>query len=119
MALSVALVPANGAQAHDDLAMVFAACAGRYSAELEHAWLMNTPQAEELASTRADLLALLEAVMTPETARDALNYRIEAKIAQSALLTTAEFGTNPERTKAAKRLAERHLKGCKRLLLSV
>lgn len=111
-------LPLGSTQAHDTLPQLFAGCAGRYSAEMEHAWLMNRPHAETLAGQRSKLLALLDAVMTPDQAQMLLNYRIEAKMAQAALLTMADFGTNTARAKASSRLAHHHRKNCERLLLN-
>lgn len=114
----LALGPVSTAQADDELPRLFAGCAGRFSAELEHAWLMNRPVAENLAQQRAELLVLLDAVMNPDEARQWLSYRIETKIAQAALLTTSDFDTDESRAQASARLARQHLKSCERLLLN-
>lgn len=104
-------------EAHGDLARLFAGCAGRFSAELEHAWLMNQDKSADLAMQRQDMLVLLDATMDRSDARALLAYRIEAKLAQAALLTLSDFSVDEARARDARRLAERHRTTCHRLLL--
>lgn len=79
------------ARAEDDLLRIIASCAGQLSAELEHQWLMGEPDAEATEARRAALLDILEALLPEDRKSDALNWRIEAKVAQAALLSRATF----------------------------
>jgi len=73
-------------------AVVFAHCAGRFSAELEHAWLVGK-SGTAAASGRSQMIALLEAVspVSGLAPRELLAARIDAKMAHAALLTRAVF----------------------------
>ena len=105
------------ATALDDLTRSFAYCAGRYSAETEHAWLMRDPVADERAAKRAAFVALLEAVAPTEGSGDVLNYRISAKVAQAALLNAAAFSADEAMRLRFRRQAEAHLRTCRGFLL--
>lgn len=93
----------------------FADCAGRYSAMLEHAWLMSEPAAD-YERTRDAFVALLEAVDAAPTAT-VLGRRIEAKAAQAELLRAATFGSDADQAEWARRRYEILLGLCRRLLL--
>lgn len=95
----------------------FAGCAARYSAEMEHAWLMSHPTAEELQDRRLQFLALLDATVPADQARNVMNYRIETKLAHASLLTLATFNDDERRAHSARVVAERHLSTCRALLL--
>lgn len=108
----------NGAlHAAPDLSRIFAGCTGRYSAEMEHAWLVNDPRADELQSQRLTFLSLLEATVPMRERRATLNYRIDVKLAHSALLTTASFSEDASRAAKARTMADAYLLSCNRLLL--
>ena len=88
-ALIATALPAPAAPAEMRL---FATCAGRLSAQMEHQWLLADPAADRTERQRAAMISLLEAAMAPGEERSALALRIEAKAAQAALLTRASFG---------------------------
>lgn len=111
------LLAANGSLAHDGLHHVFAGCVGRLSAEMEHAWLVGSAEADALADQRLVFLSLLEATTSPEHARTTLSYRIEVKMAHASLLTQATFHGDTPRARAADDMAFAHLSACRRLLL--
>ena len=93
----VVLASSHGAaRAMIDLPREFATCAGRYSAMMEHAWLMQAPEAAEYARLRAAFLALVDAV-DDGPGGVTINRRVEAKAAQAELLRMATFGTEPGR----------------------
>jgi hypothetical protein len=75
----------------DPLLREFAVCAGRYSALVEHQWLVDGPGSEASAGTRDSLLALVAAVEDPGMAATVMGWRIEAKVAHKALLARAHF----------------------------
>ncbi len=110
------LAPA-AASALDDLTRSFAYCVGRYSAEMEHAWLMHDPVAEEREAKRAEFITLLDAVAPIGSGRDVLNHRISAKVAQAALLNAASFSTDQGMRARFERQAEAHLRVCRGYLL--
>lgn len=95
----------------------FAGCAGRMSAEMEHAWLINDPQADTYKTQRLTFLSLLDATMPAGQERDVLAARIDAKMAHAALLTAATFGTAPDRAARARKRATWHVSMCRDMLL--
>lgn len=90
----------------------FATCAGRFSALMEHQWITDPPASDRTASLRAAMLSLVEAVTGPEEAAQALNWRVEAKAAQAALLSRATFQGDP----SAASLADRLTRDCAALI---
>lgn len=90
----------------------FAVCTGRFSALVEYQWLADGPASDSSARQRDTLWALVEAVAGPGQAQAALNWRIEAKVAQRALLDRAYFAQD---TAAQKRSAQL-LQGCTDLI---
>lgn len=103
-------------RADTDLTAIFAGCAGRFSAAVEHAWLMQDPLSDEIEARRRAFLSLLDAMGAGEDA-DALARRIEAKAAQAALLRDASFGTDKDRAAWAESRATAQLAHCRQLLL--
>ncbi|MEP1612083.1 MAG: hypothetical protein ABJL72_09190 [Roseobacter sp.] len=99
------------------LSHTFAGCVGRFSAELEHAWLMSKPETSDLEAQRLTFLSLLDATLTQEHARKTLTYRIEVKMAHASLLTLATFGQDAHHARKAKNAALRHITTCQNLLL--
>lgn len=95
----------------------FANCAGRYSAEMEHAWLMSDPKAEDFEHRRKGFVSLLEATTTSENAEQVLSHRINSKHAHAALLYSASFDPDAARSEAARGAATRLLEQCNFLLL--
>lgn len=81
----------NAPAAADPLLRDFAICTGRYSALVEHQWLVDGPASEQSARVRDALWSLVDALATPEEARAAMGWRIEAKAGQRALLARAWF----------------------------
>lgn len=107
----------SAATAERDLVLVFAGCTGRLSAEMEHAWLVSDAQADVFQAQRARFASILDAIMPPERARETLGHRVEAKLAHSAMLTTARFGANPRLAALAERQAQMQVRTCDALLL--
>ncbi len=117
LGLAMTFLMAGAAQALDDLTREFAYCTGRYSAEMEHAWLVNDPDAEEQAARRASFVSLLEAVAPSGSGPVVLNHRISAKVAQAALLARATFDDDPEIRRQSRAQASHLLKSCEGFLL--
>lgn len=122
------LVAPIGAPAHampgemQEMVRLFASCAGRYSATMEHEWLMGR-DGRAAEAQRRGFVALLDAVLPDAraagmTGPQVLNLRIEAKFAQAQLLQTASFHDDPARRDRAAQSAAREIIGCRGLLLS-
>lgn len=98
--LSVALILAacfaTPIRAGDGIVWTFAECTGRLSAQMEHQWLTSDPASETTEARRKVMIALLEATMSKEDPRSILAHRIDAKHAQSQLLTRARFNRDAE-----------------------
>ena len=95
----------------------FATCAGRFSALMEHQWLVDGPASDQTAVIVANMSALVQAVLTEGQGRRALAWRIEAKAAQRALLMQADFGADIPLRQRAQARTEVLLGACRALLL--
>ncbi|MCX7288748.1 MAG: hypothetical protein NTW20_14660 [Rhodobacterales bacterium] len=110
-ALAVGFAGCGPASA-DPLLREFAVCAGRFSALVEHQWLVDGPASDASAGTRDSLLALVEAVEEPGMDATVMGWRIEAKVAQKALLQRAHFAKD----RVADARAEELLQACAELI---
>ena len=122
MALTLPLTGAAALPADPvEQARVFASCLGRFSAEMEHDWLMGG-DGEAARKERRLFESLLDAVL-PDASRGGLggarllHMRIEAKHAQARLLQAAQFQDDPRRAERAGRVALRHVSQCRALVL--
>lgn len=79
----------SGPAMTDPLLREFAVCAGRYSALVEHQWLVDGPASEATARQRDSLVSLVDAVARPEETERAMAWRIAAKVSQKRLLDRA------------------------------
>ncbi len=120
--LGVTLYLAGPASADSrSLVREFAACAGRYSAQMEWRWLMSVEGADVSAANRAYFVDLIEAVM-PEALndglhpRDVLAWRIEAKHAQAKLMQVATFSQEADVATPAVQSAVHYLSYCDAML---
>ncbi|SNR26675.1 hypothetical protein [Puniceibacterium sediminis] len=111
--------PASGLPAAKrDLAYVFADCAGRMSAMMEFQWMFDGAASERTDVTITRFDVLIDATAGPEqTGRELLNWRIEAKMAQSRLLNLATFGQDERLRRQAARAAAQYVAHCEALLL--
>ncbi len=99
-------------------AKTFATCAGRMSALMEHQWMFDGAASDRTERVRAGFVALVDATLGgPVTGRQALAWRIDAKMAQARLLQLAQFGTDDRLRRQAKRSAWLYLSECESLLL--
>jgi hypothetical protein len=96
----------------DPLLREFAVCAGRYSALVEHLWLVDGPASERAAEMRDGFLALVEAVEEPGMEAAVMGWRIEAKAGQRALLQRTFFTQD----QAAGTRSSQLLQGCTDLI---
>lgn len=102
----------------DDQLVQFATCAGRMSALMEHQWLMDGPASERTAKEVAAFSDLVQALIAPDDVRRILAMRIEAKVAQRALLMQADFGHDPRLSALAARRAAKLIGACRAIVLS-
>ena len=100
-----------------DPVVLFATCAGRLSALMEHQWMFDGPGSEDTAVKRAHMIDMLDAVRAPDQGHKVLALRIEAKMAQAALLTRATFNDDPDDKTRAMRLATQRVSECTGVLL--
>ena len=114
--IAVCLSSTMPAQA-EPLTHIFATCTGRFSAELEHAWLMGHPEADSIAHRRAQFEDLLYAVATDGEQRDLLNRRINAKQAHAQILQQATFSTDSAQAEWARRRVNMEIGYCASFLL--
>ena len=99
-----------------EIVRLFATCAGRLSAVMEHEWLLSRPGSEATALRRSRMLDLLEAVTEERNARRILTLRIEAKAAQARLLSRAAFSLDAAEASRAEAAAGRFMARCDALL---
>lgn len=102
----------------DNHLQTFATCAGRLSAVMEYQWMFDGAASEQTKAQRAAVLDLIGAIMPSDRGRDVLQWRISAKLAQSALLTRATFNDDPVDAAWAQRTAARLTQECTGMLLS-
>lgn len=100
-----------------ELSEIIASCTGRLSAEMEFAWLMSDPDADQLENHRAQFIDILESLGPGGDPRQQMALRIETKMAHARLLTTAHFSPDAIRATWAKRQAFRQRSTCENLLL--
>lgn len=105
---------ATAAFGADDPTRVFAGCAGRLSAAMEHRWLMGEP-ADAVMRHRADVLDVLDALPVVDAAAR-LSHRLDAKAAHRRLLHRATFNDDPADAAWAARRAASNLAACTALL---
>ena len=117
LVLIFCLTATGPASARQDLLYTFATCAGRYSALMEHQWLMSDPAADRTEAERAQMISILDSVMTPETAAETLNIRIDAKLALATLLSRAAFNRDTRDSVWAMQRAETLMGACRALML--
>ena len=96
---------------------MFAACAGRLTAQLEHEWLIAAPEAEQTERQRAAMVSLVEASLAPGDDRRTTALRIEARLAHRAILTRATFNDDPVDRAWAARRAGHAVAACRAMLL--
>lgn len=110
------LASPHPAWALEPLALTFAKCTGRLSAEMEFQWLLGG-HSEQIENERDAMLALLDAVSPEEQRRELLHRRIEAKGAQARLLTRSTFNRDEKDANWAKSRAATELGLCRALIL--
>lgn len=110
-------LPMQGRATEQPMMSTFATCAGRFSAELEHAWLLGDARADEIDHRRALFIDLLDATVTEDRRRHALHLRINAKVAHAQLLTEATFSEDVDRSDWAVHRAQSEISYCTGFLL--
>lgn len=96
----------------------FASCAGRLSALMEFQWLTDGPASEETRAVRDGMIDLVEAIIPEGHGPKVLAWRIDAKAAQSKLLTAAHFASGQDQANWSMQRAMQQIAECRALLLS-
>ncbi|MDX1781710.1 MAG: hypothetical protein R3256_10365 [Thalassovita sp.] len=109
-------LPATSNAAKDQL-HIFATCTGRLSAQMEYQWMFDGEGSEGTETARDALVEILDAIMRPDQRPDVMAWRVEAKMAQSALLARAVFNLDRRDAQMAQRIARRRVEECRGLLL--
>jgi hypothetical protein len=116
-AFVVAFPVADVARADENLIRTFASCAGRLSAEMEHQWLIGGQGAELTERRRSAMIAVLDALTPIPRDPKIMNWRIEAKAAQAALLARSTFNDDPADADWAFNQAQTLVSACNSLIL--
>ncbi len=101
--------------AEDAALRLFATCTGRLSAVMEHQWLIGGPGSEATQAARDAMAGLVQAATPAGDEARVMGWRVEAKLAQKALLARAVFGGSGREVAATR--AEALLAECRGLLL--
>jgi hypothetical protein len=115
--LAVGMVTTGPATANP-LLRDFATCAGRLSAVVEDQWMFDGPGSEQTQAQLLAMVSLVEASMPEGAGRQVLAWRVDAKVAQRALLRQARFGTDRRLSEVAAARAEALTATCRSLVLS-
>lgn len=118
MLLALAAGITGAAAKADEAALLrdFTVCSGRLSAQMEHQWLMSDPGSDHTAALRSGMIALAEAVTPPGREAAAMAMRIEAKVAQAALLARARDPSGGAAAAQAARRSAELIDACTALL---
>lgn len=111
------LFAATAAKPEEDLLRRVTDCVGRLSAQIEHHWLLSDQPTDGIETQRAHLVDILDALVTPETARQVLSNRIDAKMAHASLLSHAAFSEDDRRARWAEKRAKQEFVQCGTILL--
>ena len=103
-AITAPALPARAVTPRDQL-HIFATCTGRLSAQMEYQWMFDGEGSEATEAARNALIEILDAIMPPDQVRDVMAWRVEAKMAQSALLTRAVFNLDRRDAQMAQRIS--------------
>jgi hypothetical protein len=118
VALLIAAFPPAPALAADRPGLrLFAHCAGRLSALVEDQWMFDGPASERTAAELRAMAGLVDAVMPDGAGPEVLSWRINAKEAYRALLTSARMADSPDRRTRAGLRAEALIAECRSLML--
>ncbi len=100
----------------DSLLRQFSVCAGRLSAIMEDQWMFDGPGSERTAGELVAMVSLIEASMPEGAGRQVLAWRVDAKVAQRALLGQARFGRDRQLAETAAARAEALAADCRAML---
>lgn len=113
----LAALPPAPLRAMEGTVRTFAVCAGRLSAVMEDQWMFDGPGSEQTELQLHAMVALVEATMEPGTGPQVLDWRINAKVAQRALLAQARLSTDMRLAQTAAARAEALAAECRSMLL--
>jgi hypothetical protein len=108
----------TGSAMSDPLLREFAVCAGRLSAIMEDQWMFDGPGSERTQAELLAMVSLVEASMPEGAGRQVMAWRIDAKVAQRALLHQARFAEESKLAETAAARAEALAAECRTMILS-
>jgi hypothetical protein len=108
----------SGPATADPLLRDFAVCAGRLSAIMEDQWMFDGPGSEQTEAELLAVVALIEASMPDGAGRQVMAWRIDAKVAQRALLHQVRFSQDARIVQTAAARAEALAANCRSMILS-
>lgn len=118
LCLSLSLVGlAPQARADESLLRQVSECVGRFSAQMEHLWLVQDGAPDVIERQRAHLIDILETLTTTENATRVLAGRIDAKVAHASLLSRATFSGDSRISAWAAARAEDNIRLCGDIVL--
>ncbi|MGP6086609.1 hypothetical protein [Antarctobacter jejuensis] len=98
---------------------IFASCLGRYSAIMEHNWLMGEDSADAVSHREVFEMLLFDvAPASGLSGPEILDMRIRAKMAHAHLLQTSTFHRDPTRKQLATANLRRAIRPCEMLILA-
>ncbi|NDR56556.1 hypothetical protein [Aliiruegeria sabulilitoris] len=100
-----------------EIVQVFASCAGRLTAQMQHQWLLSDPAADRTEAYRAAMIDLLDAALPTGSGRQALRFRSAARQAHAALLSRATFNENARDAAWAQRRVSAEITQCEALMI--
>lgn len=112
----VVTLPAAVRADHPTEIRLFAECAGRLSASVEHAWLVGTDNAA-LRAQKDGFADLLDALVGPDDSVRVMDWRVRAKMDHKRLLALSVFATEPRLARLALMRAQAHQNRCGAVLL--
>jgi hypothetical protein len=103
--------------AADPLLREFAVCAGRLSATMEDQWMFDGPGSEQTQAELLAMVSLIDASIRPGEGRQVLAWRVNAKVAQRALLHQVRFSADAVASETAAARAEALAAECRAMIL--
>lgn len=103
---------------NEDPLRLFATCAGRLSAQMEHQWLMTGEQPWVDQKDRDQMEDLIWTLSSDGNASDILSWRLNAKRAHAQLLTRATYSTDASDSEWALSRAREQVDSCLGLMLN-
>lgn len=116
MLCMVSTLPVTARADQSSSIRLFAECAGRLSASIEHSWLIGTDDTA-LQTQREGFSDLVEALADPTDRVQVMDWRIRAKMDHKRLLSLSVFSPEPRIARIALNQARAYQNRCGAVLL--